>query len=1313
MRNHTFQPGFAKFFPWLGLLAATLRALANPTGLTVSRGSASAVTSGATLTVTAANNAQLNWQSFNIAAGETTLFQQPSSSSIVWNTIGGNSASQIYGSLQANGVVVLMNSSGFYFSPNAFVKAAGAVFSTAAGGPVECGNGSAWQFTGPAPMASIVNYGRISADPGGFVYLLGANLNNQGSITAPSGNIGLCSGQTVLLSERADGRGLSAQVTLPTGAVNNSGQLVADAGTILASAQMVNQNGLVEANSVQSVNGIIELDASSSLSLGVNSLLTANGDNSPAGSGGGQIMLQTGQTYADVAGSRIQFQGGANGGDGGRVLIYAAAASIKSTLTGLAQSGFAAGSEYFLPRAASLTLNANSLAPFDGFSSILFQASGNITLATSAGWDLAAGPGGVLQLAAGGNITLGNGASILAENGWAVSLEAGQNFSTGQTIPGTGSILLAGTAGLQSGTGDITLLAGNGITVNSGYVRTIHGGNISVTAFSGSVNTGNNANGYDFRSAGIGYIVDPNLGGMSTAEGGSVNITAGTDIISYLPVAGAVQTDAGTGCFGSAGGDITLSAGRNVTGHYVLANGTGTITAGNNAGTTTKPLALSLVSGGWNITAGNDILLQEVRNPNGVFNNYGPASASTRNYFDYASGDYVRLDAADGVQLLGTALPRYPDSFDSDLPCIYPPTLEITSGAGGVTLGNEVILFPSAQGWLGITTTDGGDLTSSESGAGPAQLILSDSGKNQYLQAGDFGINDHAATPVHINDDRSVDLSIGGDMTGIYLVSAEQAQVNVGGNMSNCRFDGQNVHAGDVTAINVAGAIQDRSEFTEVTLNAAPNFTALASAYPQLTGDVANLLNLFYYDSSTQTLTFQGRMTGDQYLALLNLTVQKYDANGQPVYDANGNPVTIPAQFINPTVLQSLFNASQDIPSDPNSGFRLGGGGTFNVTAASLDLGATAGLVSEGPAENAALASYFTRGADINVTLANDLNMFSTTISCDNGGNISVSAGGNINLGSTYFTASDAAARGIFSTEGGEVSVVAGGDININGSRIAAYDGGDVTVESLQGNVNVGTGGQGSAAVEEIYINPTTRNLSAYTVTIPGDGILATTFPKSFDPAFPTSQNSAGNILVEAPQGDITSTSAGIVQIPLNGSSASSGTVSLIAGTASANGSIIYPGNLNVTGGGVIGANVTLKATGNIQGSIVARSELTIHSLQAVTVNAFSPGPISIEARLIDDSKLITFDPITVNGDVKDSQLLSPDVNSAGTINNSELGFLPVTVASSASQSESADSAAKASTAFEAASGEGDGHGKGRSGKPRLVSSGRVTVLPP
>jgi hypothetical protein len=501
---------------------------------------------------------------------------------------------------------------------------------------------------------------------------------------------------------------------------------------------------------------------------------------------------------------------------------------------------------------------------------------------------------------------------------------------------------------LQAADGDITLLAGNNLTVGSGYVRTVAGGSITATAVAGSVNTGTSTGGYDFSPIGKGYVVDSNLGGISTAAGGDVTLTAGLDIISYLPVAGGVQTDAGSGCFGSAAGNVTLTAGRNVTGHYVVANGTGTIVAGNNAGTTTKKLALSLVAGGWNVTAANDILLQEVRNPNGIFNDFGTASAATRHYFDYSDDAYVILTAGDGVTLAGTALPRYPDSFESSVPCIYPSILIITAGAGGVTLGNDVILFPSAQGWLSVTTTAGGALTGSKSDSTFAQLILSDSGKDQYLAAGDFGIDDHAGTPVHINDDRAVELNISGDMEKIYLVSAEKAEVNVGGDMINCRFDGQNLHVGDVTSINVAGAIKNRSEFTSVTVDHRAGFHRAGqrlSAADRHAGESGQsvLLRRGHQDADVPGAHDHRGMN-----ALLNLTVQVYDAYGQPVYDSSGNPVTKSAVFISASVLQSLYYASQDVPSDPDSGFRLGGGGTFSITAGSLDLGATAGIVPRG-----------------------------------------------------------------------------------------------------------------------------------------------------------------------------------------------------------------------------------------------------------------------------------------------------------------------------------------------------------------------------
>src|ERR1035438_10307991 len=107
------------------LLLCVECALANPTGMTVASGSATASQNGPQLTITASQNAFLNWHSFNIAAGETTVFQQPSAQSVVWNHINDPNPSQIFGSLQANGIVVLMNSAGFYFGPNSYIKTGG------------------------------------------------------------------------------------------------------------------------------------------------------------------------------------------------------------------------------------------------------------------------------------------------------------------------------------------------------------------------------------------------------------------------------------------------------------------------------------------------------------------------------------------------------------------------------------------------------------------------------------------------------------------------------------------------------------------------------------------------------------------------------------------------------------------------------------------------------------------------------------------------------------------------------------------------------------------------------------------------------------------------------------------------------------------------------------------------------------------------------------------------------------------------------------------------------------------------------------
>ena len=268
----------------------------------------------------------------------------------------------------------------------------------------------------------------------------------------PGGSTGLASGQTVTLSERPDGRGMSMQVTLPKGSVNNYGTLIADAGTISMNAKVVNQVGFIQAYSVQNDNGVIELVASDQLNLGANSAISAQGDSSAGGSSGGTVTLKSSDSFSDATGSEISVASGANGGDGGTVEVSAPVMpAINSTIVGTAQAGFTGGKllldpDYIIldtsgPDSAeggtvaagddpngtgTLDLNVNSA--FTGFSQIDLQANYDITLADNTSWNLSASTGqntGQLILEAGRNIIFGNQTALYDANTGSLAMYAG------------------------------------------------------------------------------------------------------------------------------------------------------------------------------------------------------------------------------------------------------------------------------------------------------------------------------------------------------------------------------------------------------------------------------------------------------------------------------------------------------------------------------------------------------------------------------------------------------------------------------------------------------------------------------------------------------------------------------------------------------------------------------------------------------------------------------------------------------------------------------------------------------------------------
>lgn len=1232
------------------MAGAAASAWANPKGLNVGHGRATTTAAGSQLNVHVSNGAVLNWSSFNIAHGETTTFVQPNAHSVVWNNIHDGNPSQILGSLNANGYVVLMNPNGIYIGDHAYITAAG--FIATAAPLVRTGGqaGAFWQFDGAPPSASVINYGQINVASGGSVYLVAPAVENHGTITAPDGKIGLYAGKELLLSERPDGRGLSAKVRLPKGSVDNTGKLIADAGSISIQADVVNQNGLIQANSVRRRNGVIELVANDSAELGSSSVLSAAGD---AGvSAGGKISVKGGKEFTDAAGSRLNVSGGAAGGNGGVVELCAdEIASIQSDLVALAHPGWRGG--YLTidplnitigttgtgklgtggtvlsgsaPATGTLTLNVNS--SFTGFSKIDLQATQDITVGTS--WDLAKSTGlstgGTLTLEAGRNIIFTSSANLKGTTGWSVQMAAGRNFNTAlsalpsdsHTAPdltginsGKGGIYFnggpanattgnypSGNGWLDMASGNIDLRAGFEVILGGGYVRT-ESGNLSIVTGTGDVATkvfsGAQQNGYDDTISGsVPHLVGAGgVSGFAVQGNGNIAIAAGNNIDCSEKNIEAF----GVGVWGA--GDMTLTAGNAVFGQYLVHNGNGTINA-HQIGASSSGISLALATGHWNLNAkygaggkSGDIYLNEIFNPQGTFNTVYKVNGLAHVY-DYANDASLKLTAGHGITLTGDALAGGTSAHP-----IYPPILGLSAGAGGITLGNDVVLYPAKDAALNVTTSDGGGFQSAP--GKDFSLVMSDSDSADY----NTFFSGHSKDPLQ-QDFASVPitLDISGDMTDINTVFPKRSIIKVGGDLVNCFLTGQNLLSGDVSEVRVTGDIRYPTTTTaDAPLPAgskAPDLSIFQSGIlASQDNDVIGLGGELKYDPKTKKILYTGLpMTQAQYDFLLNPLVYVFDSFGNPVY-VNGVQQTKSVTFEPKSVIDALYTASLQLAPFPVSGraaMNCGGPGKFLITADNMQLGISDGIRSVTAALNPALGKVFSRGANLEIDLAGDLKLVSSTIGSFNGGSILINSGGSVDVGSQVQLTSADTPKGIYTGHGGSVTVLAQGDVNVNGSRIAAYDGGNVTVTSVAGSVQAGNGGLGEFTINTPQLLPDGTFDPKFSDTFFGSGILALTGKRG--------NAVVGDITITAGV-DISSGSGGIFQDAFNNSKGSHhAKVTLNAGH-----------DIISTAAGVLAENFSAKAGHEIKGLFVSQGNFDLSAIGRVNVTAVAVNNISIASQ--------------------------------------------------------------------------------------------------
>ena len=355
-------PGPASFAP--PALKALPATNALPTGAQVVAGQASVTANGSQMTVQqGTDKAILNWQSFDIGANAGVRFVQPGSGSVALNRVLGNDPSRIYGKLDANGKVFLVNGNGVLFGASARVDVGGLVASSLSlpDGDFLAGR---YTFSGASSAGAVRNEGSIRTTNGGYVALLAPNVSNAGSIVAANGSVALGAGEQVGVDLRGDGL---ITLRVERGAVEaiaaNSGLVQADGGRVEFSARgadalaraTVNNTGIVQARGLVADGGSIRLagdgdvhagalDASSGKGKGGQVAVEGNfvaldGAIDAGGASGGSVGVRAGSMLSNAASTSVAGRAGV----GGTVALHSGGALVESSSATVDVSGAAKG----------------------------------------------------------------------------------------------------------------------------------------------------------------------------------------------------------------------------------------------------------------------------------------------------------------------------------------------------------------------------------------------------------------------------------------------------------------------------------------------------------------------------------------------------------------------------------------------------------------------------------------------------------------------------------------------------------------------------------------------------------------------------------------------------------------------------------------------------------------------------------------------------------------------------------------------------------------------------------------------------------
>ena len=641
-------------------------------------------------------SAIVNWQSFDIGRGALVDIVQPNVDSAMLSRVIGNNLSEIYGTLNSNGQLYLINPNGILFGDSAQVNVYSLVASTLDLADSDFLTGNI-HFTGDSE-ASVINLGTINSES--FTALIAGDVQNLGDIIAPGGDVALLSGDALIeVGEAAGGKITMDLSGLLGGSASNSGSIDASSadltgGSVTIIGESVSNSGSIDASGAtgggevliggdyQGNNPNISNAQNTIVSGEISADALENGD-------GGRVIVWADDT-TDFSGV-ISVVGGASFGNGGfvetsgkNILKFTGSVDataqngetgdllldpIDITITTASTSGIQNTSSTW---ESDDTTGSSMLNVSDLLASL---SSANVTISTQQNSSGQTAP-------AGGDITVSTAIDNSGNNN-NLTLVAGEDIS----------IFFPITMGAS---GDLTLQAGQRSDIDSGAVlatAALTANDLVVEADTGITIINSVVDSMNLTINQTGGVNVSNTQAFTlTANSNSNNITASTSN-GDLSIA-SVNAGSGTVDLTASGGNIldftpSDDASVNITASTVsLSGSTGVGSSGlGDIDTTASTLELSTTSSGSIFVADTDAVTL--------------ASSST------SSGGNIDVRTVSGDLTVSSAVTADGSG-------------DITLNSAGSTIINNVITSTSGDlsvtGATGVTHSAAGDLTTSGSG---------------------------------------------------------------------------------------------------------------------------------------------------------------------------------------------------------------------------------------------------------------------------------------------------------------------------------------------------------------------------------------------------------------------------------------------------------------------------------------------------------------------------------------------------------------------------------------------------------------------